>query len=112
MKCENIFIEYVPSDNIVMQGKRSAIQKYLNANYYIKEDRNGYWVLAKNAQVNVNVCSGKSAESIGMKRDILDFYGEKKISMNLVEKFEQDIKNGIVGIYKDKKGNYIIKKQE
>ncbi len=109
MKCENIFIEYEPSDTIEKQGKRGDIQKYLKKGYYIKEERNGYWVLVKSSKVIINISNSSGNWTFDIKQDILDFYEKKKISEKLVEKFKQDIKDDKVSIYMDEKGNYDIR---
>ena len=44
---------YNESQRIEHQGTRASIKKYLNEGYYIKEDRNGYWVLVKPASLTV-----------------------------------------------------------
>jgi hypothetical protein len=102
-------ITYVPSDSIEMQGKRKNIDKYLNAGYYIKENRNGYWVLVKTAQVEVALANGSFARVFNIKDDICDHYGKTRISESLVDRFRNDILNGAVTIFLDSQGNYALK---
>ncbi|MBZ4667310.1 MAG: hypothetical protein JG775_462 [Defluviitaleaceae bacterium] len=71
-------VEYEHSDTIEMQGKRDAITKYLKKGYYIKEERNGYWVLVKPSRVMVTVESSEGTQSMNMKQDIIDYYGKKE----------------------------------
>ncbi len=54
-KVEHVIVNYIESDKIETQGKRQEIQKYLDNGYYVKEDRNGYWVLVRTAKVQVTL---------------------------------------------------------
>ena len=101
-------ITYKPSDSIEMQGKRKDIEKYLNAGYYIKEDRNGYWVLVKAAQLNVTLNNSSCTRTYNMKADVCDYYGKKRISQSLTDRFTQDIEDGKTSIYMNSKGNYSL----
>lgn len=103
-------IEYEPSNTIETQGKQSAIKRYLQAGYHIKEQRNGYWILVKKAKVIVTVESSTGTRSVSMKRSILDYYDKKRITLKQVEKFSQDVKAGKVIICCDANGDYLIKK--
>ena len=102
-------IVYVPSNSIEMQGKRKGIEKYLNAGYYIKENRNGYWVLVKTARVVVTFANDSCTRVFNMKDDICDYYGKNRISQSLVDKFRNDIVNGAVTVFLDSQGNYVLK---
>lgn len=101
-------ITYEASDSIEMQGKRKDIEKYLNAGYYIKEDRNGYWVLVKAAQLNVTINNSSCTRTYNMKVDVCDYYGKKRISQSLTDRFTQDIEYGKISIYMDLQGNYSL----
>jgi hypothetical protein len=105
-------IIYEPSDTIEMQGKRSDIERYRKQGYRIKEERNGYWVLVKPAQVNITVSNSSGTRTFKMKQDILDFYRRDKISERLIEKFGEDIKKEKINIYMDAEGNYDIRKND
>ncbi len=102
-------IVYVPSDSIEMQGKRKDIERYLKSGYYIKENRNGYWVLVKAARVGVTLASDSCTRVINMKDDILHHYGKNRINQSLVDKFRNDIVNETVTIFLDSQGNYALK---
>lgn len=103
-------IIYEPSDTIEMQGKKSDIEKYIRKGYYVKENRNGYWVLIKSAQVNVTISTSTSGiETFNMKQDICNVYEKERISKGLVERFKKDVENGRVIIEIDLQGNYLIK---
>lgn len=111
-KCSVIYVKYEPSDTIERQGKRSSIEKYLKKGYYIKEERNGYWLLVKPAQINVKVSNSSGTRTFNMKQDILDYYRRDKISEKLIKKFEEDIQEGKINIYMDAEGNYDIRKND
>lgn len=103
-------IEYQASDTIETQGKQSTIKRYLEAGYHVKEERNGYWVLIKKARVIVTLQSSAGTQVINLRRDILDYYGKKRITPKQVEKFVQDIKKEKVAVCCDVNGDYLIKK--
>lgn len=90
----NVSIVYEPSDSIEMQGKYEKIQKYKKQGYYIKEERNGYWVLVKSARVLVTLTNSNCAKTFSMKEDILEYYGRKRISEKLLDKFRADVDSG------------------
>lgn len=102
-------INYECSDTIEMQGKRESISKYLNRGYYIKEERNGYWVLVKPAHLYVTLTTIEATITLNMKEYVCEYYGRKRISKSLIEKFEKDIRNDNVNIYMDSHGNYTLK---
>ncbi|GEM_PF-1311798 len=101
-------ITYEPSDTIEKQGKRRDIEKYLNAGYYIKEERNGYWVLVKAAQLKVTLTNSFCARTFNMKADVCKYYGRQRISQSLIEEFMKDIKDDKVSIYMDSEGYYSL----
>lgn len=108
-KSKVISIMYEESETIQTQGKRKDIQRYINNGYYIKEDRNGYWVLTKPVRVNVTLNNSFGTRIINLKEDICEYYGRKRISKSLVNKFETDVKYGKISIYLDEVGNYSLK---
>lgn len=108
-KAKIISINYEPSDTIEKQGKRKDIEKYLKDGYYIKEERNGYWVLVKTARLIVTLANSSHTRTFNMKEDICDYYGKKRISQSLVDRFSKDIGNGIISIFLHSQGNYEIK---
>ncbi|MDF2800319.1 MAG: hypothetical protein K0S61_222 [Anaerocolumna sp.] len=108
-KAKIISIIYEPSDTIEKQGKRKDIERYLKDGYYIKEERNGYWVLVKTARLIVTLANDSHTRVFNMKEDICDYYGKNRISQSLVDRFSKDIGNGTISIFLDSKGNYEIK---
>lgn len=110
-KCSVNYVKYEPSDTIEIQGKRSSIEKYLKQGYYIKESRNGYWVLVKPVQVNIKVKNSSGAKIFNVKQDILDLYKKDRISEKLTDKFEEDIQKEKIGVYMDADGDYEIRKR-
>ena len=102
-------INYEPSDTIEMQGKRKDIDKYLKKGYYIKEERNGYWVLVKAARLIVTLKNSSCTKTFNMKEEVLDYYGKARISESLVNKFKMDIDNGTITIDMDSEGSYSLK---
>lgn len=108
-KTKIISIEYEPSDTIERQGKRKDIDKYLKNGYYIKEDRNGYWVLVKAASLMVTLTNSSCTRTFNMKAEVCDYYGKTRISQSLVDRFRKDIDNGTITIDMDLEGNYSLK---
>lgn len=104
-----ISIKYEPSDTIEKQGKRKDIEKYIKAGYYIKEDRNGYWVLVKSAQVSVTLSNSWGTKTFNMKESICSYYKKERISHSLVDKFKDDIAKNKVSIYMDNEGYYTLR---
>ena len=103
-KVTKIVVEYEPSDTIEVQGKRDKIEKYLKKGYSVKEERNGYWVLIKKAKVWVTLTNSYCTKTFSIKADILDYYSKKKISANLVTKFQNDKKKKKITFTMDKEG--------
>ncbi|MDF2877505.1 MAG: hypothetical protein K0S30_601 [Clostridia bacterium] len=108
-KITNAFVAYEPSDSIEIQGKRSDIEKYLNKGYYIKENRNGYWVLVKPAQLNVTLSNSFCTRTFNMKTDVCMYYGKIRISQTLADKFRKDVANGTISLYMDEEGYHSLK---
>lgn len=105
-KTNVIAINYEGSDSIELQGKRDKIQKYLDNGYYVKESRNGYWVLVKTARVNVTLSDGEVVQTYNMKSDVCDHYGKQRVSSSLVERFKKDVNSGNITITLDQRGGY------
>ncbi|MNW32999.1 hypothetical protein D3C74_99530 [compost metagenome] len=110
-KCSVIYVKYEPSDTIEKQGKMSSNEKYLKQGYYIKESRNGYWVLVKPVQVNIKISNSSGARTFNIKQDILDLYKKDRISGKLTDRFEEDILMEKISIYMDAEGDYEIRKE-
>ncbi len=106
--CEVKNIEYEASDTIEKQGKRDDIEKYLKKGYYVKEERNGYWVLVRPSRVVVTLKSSIGTQNIYMKQEILDYYCKQRISEKQVEKFAKDIDSKKIVVCLDEKDNYLI----
>ena len=94
MKAEFLGATYHAASTKEEQGNREKIQKYLNDGYYVKEERNGYWVLVKSARVMVTIGNGKTKRTFNMKRNICDYYGRARISSKLLERFQKDARSG------------------
>ncbi len=109
-KCKVELIVYEHSDTIEKQGTRDSISKYLKNGYYIKEDRNGYWVLVKPSKVMVTLKSSIGTQTSNLKEDILDFYGKRRISKKQTDKFAKDIDDGKVFVFLSESGIYCLKK--
>ncbi|ETT51582.1 hypothetical protein [Paenibacillus sp. FSL H7-689] len=104
-------IEYVPSEQKEVQGKWQSIQKYLKQDFYVKEDRNGYWLLIKASKVIVTISSPAGVENLNMKGHILDFYKKQRLTDKRVEQFTQEIRDEKIAIFLDSDDNsYLIKK--
>lgn len=108
-KAKILSIIYEPSDSIEKQGKRSDIERYLKAGYYIKENRNGYWVLVKAAKLNVTLNNSFGTKSFNMKEDICDYYKKGRISENLADRFKQDARDEKISLYMNAEGCYSLK---
>lgn len=102
-------IEYQQSDSIETQGKRSDIERYIKDGYYVKENRNGYWVLVKSAKLYVTLSNSYGSKTFNMKEDVCSYYGKARISNSLADRFGKDIKNEKIVIYMDAEGNYLIR---
>lgn len=101
---------YDKSSTITHQGNRSSIQSYLNRGYYIKEDRNGYWVLIKPASLMITLKdSNNIIHSFEMKEDAVKYYGKQRISAPLANTFINDAIAGKIKFYMDDTGSYCIK---
>lgn len=107
-KAQILSIDYEPSDSIEMQGKREKIEKYLKKGYYVKESRNGYWVLVRTARVIVTVSNTYGKKVLDLKGDILDYYGKSRISQATIQKFSNDINSGVISILVDAQGCYSL----
>ena len=101
---------YDKSSTITHQGNRTSIQPYINRGYYIKEDRNGYWVLIKPSSLMVILKdSNNIIHSFQMKEDAVKYYGKKRISENIANRFINDAIDGKIKFYMDDDGSYILK---
>lgn len=87
-------IEYVESDTIRKQGKHSDIEGYLKRGYIVTDERQGNWVLTRNANVIVTLKSDTCVSQFYMKNDILNYYNRERISAKLIDDFEKDVESG------------------
>lgn len=101
-KVTNVEISYEASDRIVMQGKRSDIEKYLKQGYSIQEDRNGFWVLVKPLRLLATLTNTHGTKTFNVKGDVLQYYNRFKISENLIAIFRQDVNDGKIIFEMDK----------
>lgn len=109
MEVKFLNLIYQNSDSIEHQGNRDSIQRYLNNGYYIKESRNGYWVLVKPSKVLVTIGNESKRKTFNMKEDICNYYGRIRISQKLIKTFEEDAKKGKIKFTLDSDGSYTIK---
>lgn len=101
---------YNKSSTITHQGNRASVQPYINRGYYIKEDRNGYWVLIKPFSLTVVLKdSNNILHSFQMKEDAVKYYGKKRICENIANRFINDAIDGKIKFYMDDDGSYCIK---
>lgn len=100
---------YEASDCIQTQGKRSKIDKYLQEGYYIKEERNGFWILVKPAKIIVTLKNDEGIQSFNMKQDICALYGKQRISENTFGRFCKDALEGRIE-FELGNGQYSIKR--
>lgn len=107
-KAEILSIYYDPSDSIEIQGKRDKISTYLDDGYYVKESRNGYWLLVRTARVLVTLSNVYGKKVFNLKGDILDYYGKKKISKTMIENFKNDVNSGAISILLGEDGSYSL----
>lgn len=107
-KVKDISVNYEKSDSIERQGKREDIERFLKDGYHIKDERNGYWLLAKSAMVFVTLKSSDCIKQFSMKRDILNYYGRERVSEGLVNDFKRDFYNEKIAIFWDLQDNYRI----
>ena len=107
-KLEFVNCRYEKSDSRVIQGNSQKVEPYLKEGYFIKESRNGYWVLIKPAQVIVTFKNGDKIQKYNLKTQICDLYDKRKISEKTVQKFQKDAEKGKIEFY-HKDGYIIIK---
>ncbi len=99
-------VNYEKSDTIEKQGKRRDIEKYLENGYYIKEQRNGYWVLVKASRVEVTLSNSTITRTFNMKEDLRSHYGKTRVTEALVKTFLKDINSSKIVICMDSEGTY------
>lgn len=94
-----VYASLIPSESITVQGNQNSIRKYLNNGYYVKENRNGFWVLVKSSTVLVVLKDSTSQKQFNMKEAILNYYEKQRMTSNLFEQFEKDALNGKIKFY-------------
>jgi hypothetical protein len=99
-------IRYEESDTIERQGKHRDIEKYLDKGYYVKVERNGYWVLVKPSKVNVTLSNSAITKTFNMKEDIREHYNRTYVTEALVRTFSKDVESGKIVIRMDSDGTY------
>ncbi len=95
---------YQHSDTRELQcsASDSEIKRYLNNGYYVKEKRNGYWVLVKPVHIFVTLKTSDGEKEFEIKHQILEHYGKQKISEKTYEKFSKDARSGKINFYVDR----------
>ena len=100
---------YEHASKIEVQGKREKISRHLRDGYYVKEERNGYYLLVKPSRVMVYFETPEGTMSMNLKTQILDYFGKQKISEKTVQKFNADALAGKIKFYLDDTGYISIK---
>lgn len=90
---------FIASHSITHQGNRDSIRKYTNDGYYVKEHRNGFWVLVKSSAAMVVLENSAGQLQFNMREDILEYYGKQKLTQKLFDKFNNDASNGKIKFY-------------
>lgn len=102
-------VKYVDSDSKEIQGKRKEIEKYLNHGYYIKEERNGYFVLVQPVKILADIAtSDDTIERWNIKHAVLDYYGKSRISYSLFKRFYKELKEGKVVLTESENGTIYL----
>lgn len=83
-------LRYIPSESMVIQGKRNEVYKKYGNEWSIREQGrgNGNWVLTKKSDI---LLDGKSYRSF-----VLDYYDRSKLTENLANKFREDLMSGAI----------------
>lgn len=100
---------YDRSSSMEVQGTREKISRYLKDGYYVKEQRNGYYLLVKPSKVIVRIQTPNGVMNINLKKQILEYYGKCKISEKRVKKFNDDSLAGKIKFYLDDTGYISIR---
>jgi len=99
-------VNYEKSDTIEKQGKRRDIEKYLDNGYYVKVQRNGYWVLVKASQVQVTLSNSTGTRTFNMKEEIREHYNRTKVTEALARTFLKDVNAGNIPMCMNSEGMY------
>lgn len=91
--------QYVHSDSVQLQGTYDVVKPYLSQGYYIKEDRNGYWLLLRAASIAVILKDSKKARKYYLKDEICHFYGRRRVSENLFETFYDEASRNMIRFF-------------
>lgn len=108
-KAEYIEVYYEKADCIEHQGNLASVERYFNTGYYVKLERNGYWILIRPPKIWVIVhCDGCKTFTHDMKNAILSYYNRQRISENLINQFKRDFVDSKFEIFADNE-KYLIK---
>ena len=108
-KVDYIEVYYQLSSSMELQGKYCSIERYLRDGYYIKESRNGYWLLVRPSEVLVTAHCGKNGSFVhDMKYGILNHYGRSRITEKLINTFKNDFLSGKIKIEANENDYLII----
>lgn len=101
-KATFVYATYEDSSSRTHHGSRKSIQRFIDNGYYVKEARNGFYVLVKPARI-IAVFKDTNGElyHFDIKQDILEFYGKERISKSLFEKFQDDASKEVILFYLD-----------
>ena len=83
--------------------------QYQKAGYYVKEERNGYYLLVKPSRVTVFLETPTGTIAKNFKTVIRDYYKKGRVTEKLVEKFKHDACEGNVKFYLEDAGYISIK---
>jgi len=65
-------VQYEKSDTIEMQGTSADTKRYIRNGYFVKEERNGYWVLNKPSRVLAEILINNKPVLQNIKNEILN----------------------------------------
>ena len=85
-----------------------AFRKYLSAGYYVFKRENGQCTMRKKALIFVTFEENGKIETLNLRKELACFYGTNKTEQ-LVEMFQDDLKQGQIKLKVDSKGYYFVK---
>ena len=103
-----VAMDYENSDSVVIREDKNEIQNYLNKGYCIKESHDDYFILVKSANIKVTLSNGKIEQTFNMGKDIMEHYGRKRMSPDLLEKFKKDVEKNKILLTLNSEESYIF----
>ena len=85
-------IIFIPSQSMTVQGKKDAVFKSFGKSWFIRPlgGGNGNWLLTRSSDVLVN--------GVSYRAFILNLYNKSRLTEALVERFRNDLSNGVISI--------------